>query len=134
MKKNETINHERFGTGTVVSIKDGRAKVDFNGEVKTIIISYFKPVNEEKRLKKIATKNAEPKITVSTIKSWIQGDREMRGSTFSMLPIWSEIMQKSDEVGSFVSEIIESALNGGFVSEKQAWAVAYFAKNNGLLK
>ena len=52
-----------------------------------------------------------------------------------ILPIWSEIMQKADEVGHFASEIVERVLmDRKSCSEKQAWVVAYFAKNNGLLK
>jgi len=40
-------------------------------------------------------------------------------------------MAKADEVGHFASDIIEAAYNGKAVSEKQAWAVAMFAKENG---
>ena len=42
-------------------------------------------------------------------------------------------MEAADEQGHFVADIVEGALNGKFVSEKQAWCVAYFAKNNALL-
>jgi hypothetical protein len=54
--------------------------------------------------------------------------------TFKNIPIWSEIMQKADEVGHFASEIVERViLSHKSISEKQAWVVAYFAKNNGLI-
>jgi len=43
-------------------------------------------------------------------------------------------MQKADEVGHFASEIVERViLSHKSISEKQAWVVAYFAKNNGLI-
>lgn len=53
---------------------------------------------------------------------------------FKQLDIWSDIMRKADEVGHFASEIVENViLNNKSISEKQAWVVAYFAKNNGLI-
>jgi hypothetical protein len=59
-----------------------------------------------------------------------------RGYSDSMrsLPIWSEIMQKADEVGHFCSGIVENAvLNRKPISEKQAWVVAFFAEKNNLI-
>lgn len=67
------------------------------------------------------------------LKNAICGSREERHSTWEMLYAWSPLMRLADEKKSFVGSIIEDALNGRTISEKQAWCVAYFAKNNGLI-
>jgi len=52
----------------------------------------------------------------------------------SYLPIWSSIMKLADEKGHFASDIVERAvMSHNPISEKQAFVVAYFAKNNGLI-
>lgn len=71
--------------------------------------------------------------TLNDIKVMIEGDRQQRGSSFNISYAWSSLMQLADEKNHFASQIIENALNGKFVSEKQAWVVAFFAKNNGLV-
>jgi len=69
------------------------------------------------------------------IKTSIKDISNGHSLTMAILPIWSEIMQKADEVGHFCSDIVEKAvMNHKSISEKQAWCVAYFAKNNGLIK
>ncbi len=64
----------------------------------------------------------------------INGDDSMRSSSWDANGAYSEMMEVADRTGNFVSEIIEAAINHRFVSEKQAWCVAFFALNNGFVK
>jgi len=73
-------------------------------------------------------------MTTLEIKTSIEDLSNGYQLTMGILPIWSEIMQLADEKGHFASEIVERAtMDHKSISEKQAWVVAYFAKNNGLL-
>ena len=63
----------------------------------------------------------------------INGDSEMRSSQW-FSGAYCEMMEVADSIGHFVSDIIEKASNGAYISEKQAWCVAFFALNNGFVK
>lgn len=71
--------------------------------------------------------------TLIELKNSICGSKFDRHSCWTSLYAWSPLMRLADEKKSFVGSIIEDALNGRTISEKQAWCVAYFAKNNGLI-
>jgi len=72
-------------------------------------------------------------MTTLAIKTSIQDLSNGHQLAMSNLPIWSQIMQLADEKKHFASEIVERAiLDHKPISEKQAWVVAFFAKNNGL--
>ena len=45
-----------------------------------------------------------------------------------------DMMQVADEQGSFVADIIDRVLRNQSVTDKQAWAVAYWAERNGYVK
>jgi len=73
-------------------------------------------------------------MTLIDIKTSLEDLSNGYSLSMGMLPIWSSIMQLADEKGHFASEIVERAvMSHKSISEKQAWVVAYFAKNNGLL-
>ena len=73
-------------------------------------------------------------MTLVEIKNSISDISNGHQLAMSILPIWSSIMQLADEKGHFASEIVERAtMNHKSISDKQAWVVAYFAKNNGLI-
>lgn len=42
-----TVTHNTFGTGTVISMNEKNVTVDFNGEVKTLIIAFARLKNED---------------------------------------------------------------------------------------
>ncbi|WP_394749465.1 hypothetical protein [Spongiimicrobium salis] len=67
------------------------------------------------------------------MKNEIMGDRTDRGVMFNSTGRFTKIMRVADEKSHFVGSIIENAINGKNISEKQAWCVAYFAKNNSLI-
>jgi hypothetical protein len=71
--------------------------------------------------------------TLLDIKTSIEGDAHSRHSSWELIYAWSALMRLADEKNHFVGSIIEKALNGKTISEKQAWCVAFFAKNNGLI-
>lgn len=71
---------------------------------------------------------------VKDVKLMIEGTREERGSCFDMLAPWAAVMQVADSNGDWQGQVIERALKGQFVSEKQAWCVAFYFKSMGLAK
>ena len=133
----QTVNSKQHGTGTIISLSGNKAVVDFNGVEKTMLTMFLGKGaavdNSAKKLAKTVAKNAPTKMTVKDVFSSIVGNRETRSSTWEMVVNTSAIMQLADEQGSFVSEIVMNAIDGKNVTEKQAWAVAYFAKNNKLI-
>lgn len=76
---------------------------------------------------------ATSKDYVKEIKNAIAGDRTDRGSMFNFTNEFTKIMEVADAQGNFVANIVENAINGKFISEKQAWCVAYFAQKNNLI-
>lgn len=64
----------------------------------------------------------------------INGCDQMRSSQWDISGAWSEMMEVADSKGHFVSDIIEKAMAHRFVSEKQAWCVAFFALKNGFVQ
>ena len=72
-------------------------------------------------------------LTLNDVKTTIEDISNGYSLTCEIFPIWSAIIQRADEVGHFASEIVERAMSHKPISEKQAWVIAYFAKNNNLL-
>lgn len=77
--------------------------------------------------------NEYKNTTLNEIKNAICGSKFERQSCWTMTYAWSALMRVADENGNFVGSIIEKALNGQTISDKQAWCVAFFAKNNGFI-
>ena len=80
-----------------------------------------------KKARKQTTSNPvqELKVSLLNVSEGAQGS--------ASLPIWSQIMEAADNAGHFASDIVEKALEGKRISEKQAFVVAMFAKNNNLI-
>jgi len=136
MKAGQTVSSKMHGTGTIISIEGSKAIVDFNGVEKIMMIFLLKAgeakdTTSKKLAKTIARQ--ETKLSVADVASMIQGNRDERHSSWSVSPLWSKVMEVADNQVHYVSEIVEAALNGESISNKQAFAVASFAKNNGLL-
>ena len=73
-------------------------------------------------------------LSLNDIKNAISGSRETRQYGWENQYAWSCLMRLADSLNHFAGSIIEDALNGRNISDKQAWVVAFFAKKNGLLK
>jgi hypothetical protein len=73
-------------------------------------------------------------FTVKEIYQAIAGDRQQRHSNWEMGIPFSTVMKVADTKGDFQGEIIEKALNNGYVSDKQAWCVGFYFKKIGLAK
>ena len=71
------------------------------------------------------------KVGLVEIQNLIVGCGMTRITGFKDVFNFSALMQVADEKGHFVADILNRALRGGSVSEKQAWCVAYFAQSNG---
>lgn len=128
MKKGDTVYTEEQGKGIILEVSEV-LRVDFEDEGFKIIQLYDVLEIEETIEEPIKETSY---LTVNDIYSSIVGTRETRHNNWQMIVNPSAIMQLADEKGSFVSQIVEDAINGKRVTEKQAWAVAYFAKENGL--
>lgn len=61
----------------------------------------------------------------------IAGDSFTRNSHFNVNGVYGYMMEVADKSGNFISDIIEKAINGKYISDKQAWCVAFFAEKNG---
>lgn len=125
-------NHKLHGIGTVIEVNDRFAKVDFSGNIVSLLAQFVKPYKSK------ITKSKEAKevnLNKMSIFNGIRGDKQMRGFNFAQIPndVYNQIERKAMEQGNFVHEIVESARNGKFISDKQAWAVAFFAEKNNLI-
>lgn len=76
---------------------------------------------------------ASTKELVLSVKNAIVGTITDRGSMFNFSGEITNIMKVADSQNNFVGSIIENAINGKLISEKQAWCVAYFAQKNNLI-
>ncbi len=135
MKVGMIVEAPRFGQGIILSIEGSNAKVDFNGEVKTMITMFLKAPKTPK-VKYYMKQDVVELDTFQSVFNNINGSASMRNSMFGKIPtfIECEIERLAMKQGHAASEIIEAARNGKFISEKQAYVVAYFAKSNGLVK
>lgn len=130
---NSQVQSGQFGIGTVIEINGSKAIVDFNGTQKEMLLAFLKPV-------KIAKVKSYMKDEVVALPSFnevvnrISGDAQMRGSLFATSELFSTIEKLAGEQNHFSASIISDARKGKFISEKQACVVAFFAKNNGLVK
>jgi len=78
-------------------------------------------------LKSLNRIKANSKTVLMSIKNQIAGTRQDRGTMFNFTGDFTKIMQKADVERHFVGAIIQKAIDGSYISEKQAWAVAYYA-------
>lgn len=128
------VESGKLGLGTILEINSSNAKVDFNGEVKNMMLMFLKAP----KAPKVKSYMKEEAVEVDTFKSIVnnlKGSKQDRNSTlFIGENIYYEIEKLADSKNHFAGKIIEDARNGKFISDKQAYVVAYFAKENGLIK
>ena len=126
---NQAINnHPQHGNGVVTAVNGNRVTVNFNGSEKIMMASLLK---ENYKAKKVKTRKEVKNNPVASLASSLMNVSE-GNKTLSTLPVWSEIMQVADEQGHFASDIVERALAGQAITQKQAYAVAYFANENNI--
>lgn len=96
------------------------------------------------------TQATQDKINAATARKWAKKNRkeakpnpvqEIKSSlleisegnkSLTSLPIWSQIMEVADSKGHFATDIIEKAMSGKSISDKQAWVVGKFAAENNI--
>ena len=117
MKKGTPVTHAELGTGTVIDTRKKWVNVLFDNGKEQMVF--------KNSLSK-ASKNHAASIA-SSLMNVSEGNKTLAG-----LPVWSEIMQVADEQGHFASDIVEKALSGKTITQKQAYAVAYFANENNI--
>lgn len=124
----------KLGLGTILEINGSNAKVDFNGEVKNMMLMFLKAPKDPK-VKRYMKEDAVEVDTFKSIVNNLKGSKQDRNaSMFFGENIYYKIEKLADSKNHFAGKIIEDARNGKFISDKQAYAVAYFAKENGLIK
>ena len=139
LKINQTVFSSRNGEGTIISINEDKAVVNFSGVEKIMLIMTLKTVTKSTTAKKLAKtikkmEETTPVYNFTSIVNQIKGTRQDRGSMFAFgSSIFNTLEQLADSKGHFAGSIIEDARNGKFISDKQACVVTYFAKNNGLI-
>lgn len=130
----QQVETTRFGLGTILSIEGLNAIVDFNGEEKKLMLLTLKAP----KVAKLKSHMKEEAVEVDTFKSIVnnlKGSKQDRNaSMFIGENIYYKIEKLADSKNHFAGKIIEDARNGKTISDKQACVVAYFAKNNGLIK
>jgi len=133
MKIGDTVfSQELDDNGTILSIDSDllRVEFEFNG---------FTIIEKEEVTLSNPTIEVEPEVeetvyNFTSIVNLIKGSAQDRGSMFAFgNSTFNKIEMLADEKGHFVGSIIENARNKKFISEKQAYAVAYFANENGLI-
>jgi len=131
------IYSKMHGEGTVVSMVDAtKVKVDFNGVEKVMLTAFLKtaPAKAKK------AKRVEPIVapTFDSVVREIQGSREQRSSMFGFAGIFNDIERIAfdNKTGNshLAGQIVEDARKGKYISLKQAQVVAFFARENNLIK
>jgi len=130
MNAGQTVYTVQFGQGTVISVDGNKSVVDFNGVEKTLLNMVLKTVVPKVKVKSYMKEDVATSMNFTSYKNQIVGSSTDRGSMFNFDGTFTRMMKKADEQNSFVGSIIEQAINGKFISEKQAIAVASFAKSN----
>lgn len=136
MKIGDTIYTEDEGKGTILDINSEVLRVEFEYEGFKII-ELEEVIRFETTIKEDIT-NTLNEMTFTGVVNGIKGSKQSRGSMFGFSDIYTKIeeMDYNSKTGNsgLSGKIIEDARNGKFISDKQSNVVAYFAKQNGLLK
>ena len=133
METGITVYSKVNGEGKVIGVDGSKVTVDFNGSVKVMMefLLSDKPAKSKKR--SYMTAKPISKSTAKELFHSIKGDRGTRSSFWDSQFRFGAIAQKADETGHFAGDVIKAAWDGKFVSDKQAWVVAFFAEKNNLL-
>lgn len=137
MTTGQTVNTKAHGTGTIIQAGTTTTLVDFNGTQKTIL-NFLLKTGEAKdtaaiKLARTKKKMQETKLSAKDIFGILINAKYKVENKEMALPIFAQIMEVADKKKHFASSVIETAMAKGTVTEKQAWATAYFAKNNGII-
>lgn len=134
LQVNQTVESGKHGLGTILEINGANAKVDFNGEIKNMLVAFLKAPKVQK-VKSYMKEEKEDVVNFNSIVNNLKGNKSDRNSfLFKGESIYNDIERLADSKNHLAGKILEDARNGGFITEKQACVVAYFAKNNGLIK
>ena len=129
----------RQGEGTIIEVlEDGYMVKLTTGEIvktgKFVVALNVKETRSKKRQLKFDKKQTNKvdtawgkQQTYSALKDISEGNQGLR-----ILPIWAAISSKADQVGHFAADVISKAMNGVRISDKQAWAVAFFAEKHNI--
>lgn len=153
------LTHNTFGTGTVIS-QDGRnIMIDFDGDVKTLVIKYAGLIKEdgtpfaegptftakknkgqkrrERDAKELTAFNSMPNLdklknSILGINGKIPGDRNSLGYQIISEQLAGIYNVARDRNNTFVMDVIDSIERYMRASERQAFVVAKFADENGI--
>jgi hypothetical protein len=69
-KRNDTVSHKKFGTGTVLEARDGKARVQFGDDEKWIAERFleFVAAGEEEKVNHFETKHKGPLLMAANVK------------------------------------------------------------------
>lgn len=132
LKIGQTVFTNTGKEGIVLELNGMKTTVDFNGTTKVMMTMLLKSAPVSKKVKSYMREETKDVINFNSIVNNLVGTSKMRNS--STLPIYNEIEKLADSKNHFAGSIIEDARNGKTISKKQAQVVAYFAKENGLIK
>ena len=83
------------------------------------------------KLKKAKTQPTSNKLSVADFKGFLMDMSAGYQDAMRDVPVFGQVMEAADKAGHFASDVIFKAINRQRISEKQAWAAAYFAKKAG---
>jgi hypothetical protein len=132
MTTEQKLYSPTLGEVTVLS-SDGymATVVTKEGEEKRMLLKFLSNKAPKAKVRKV---EVDVKETFNGLVNQIKGDAQMRGRYFAYGDnIFNTIEKMAMQQGHFVSQIVESARQGKFITDKQAVAVAMFAKANGLV-
>lgn len=130
-----TVYHLTKGQGNLISTDGMWSIVDFGNGNERVVSVTLKNKAPKAKVKSYMKEEVVEADTFNSIARNLKGSAQDRNSMlFFGENIYNTIEKMADTQNHFAGSIIADARNGKFISEKQAMVVAYFAKNNGLVK
>lgn len=134
MTTGQKVNHKKFGNGTITAVADGNITIDFGGTTKTLIAAYanLKEGHVAPKVKKVKTK-----ITFDNVQDLKTGLLLVNRRYADNIAIFNHTVNKiaNAAIGGnnqWVLNILDAATEHRSISEKDAYAVAAWANDNGV--
>lgn len=134
----QIVYRDTDGEGVIVEIVDEfDVKVNFAGIVKRCMAAILKNKPAVKKVKNYMKEvnEIDEKVTFQTIVNELRGSNRTSTLFFSPESIYVKLEKLAFSQNHFSGDILERARKNpnAYISDKQACAVAYFAKENNLI-
>lgn len=135
-----TVNHPKFGLGTVIAQDANNVRVDFNGNVKVLVIAFCNLTNEDGTAFYTAPAKAAKKVYKPLRKAT---EKELENGRINNVKILiSDMVENNpyklqsifdvENESEIVKSIISQARRNQNISDKQLYVLAKFAEDNNI--